>query len=337
MKTPKKTPPKKIEVTEKITEPVKTGAAVNKNLITFVSIMVIIVGVISYFFTKPDTPLTKPIPQTISTPKKIEKARTPDVAKISNYNSWAYILNAIDFEAIKKSTYDVVIIDTEKDDKLIDAETIKSLKKKPDNSIRKVFAYVSLGEAEDYRPYWKKEWSTKPPVWMGKEDRIWKGNFEIKNLMAPEWIDISKRTIDMVVAMGYDGILINGLPISNPKGSIAFLNEIVSYAKSKNAAIQIFVQDAEELATDKQFVSLIDGAVKQGLIYSKLSDGNKGKLNDDATINKATEKLKILANNKKHVFVVEFVSGESYVKAEKVIESNAFVSYSAPLRLDVLR
>ena len=26
---------------------------------------------------------------------------------------------------------------------------------------RKVIAYVSIGEAEDYRPYWRKEWGGK--------------------------------------------------------------------------------------------------------------------------------------------------------------------------------
>ena len=26
---------------------------------------------------------------------------------------------------------------------------------------RKVIAYISIGEAEDYRPYWRKEWGSK--------------------------------------------------------------------------------------------------------------------------------------------------------------------------------
>jgi cysteinyl-tRNA synthetase len=332
MKPSKKTTPKKIEVKDIETKEGEKGMSLQKQIIGLICILLIGVGLSLIYTFKSEAPVKAPEPV-----KKVEKTRTPDVAKISNYNSWGYYLNAINFDSIKKSNLDVIVIDTEKDDKLIDVETIKSLKKKPDNSIRKIFAYVSLGQAENYRPYWKKEWDTKPPAWVGKENRIWKGNFEINNLMNPEWVDICKRTIDMVVAMGYDGILIDGLPINNPKASISFLNDMVTYAKSKNSKLNIFVQDAESFANDKQFLSLVDGVVKQGLIYSKLSDGNKGKLNDDVTVKKSIDNLRILVNNKKHVFVVEFVSGDAYLKAESVIESNQFVSYSAPLKLDVLR
>jgi len=28
---------------------------------------------------------------------------------------------------------------------------------------------MSIGEAEDYRYYWKEEWRTNPPMWVGEE------------------------------------------------------------------------------------------------------------------------------------------------------------------------
>ena len=75
--------------------------------------------------------------------------------------------------------------------------------------------------------------------WLGKENRIWKGNFEIKNLTDSEWVNISKNLIDKVVAMGYDGILINGISTSNVKTSLTFLNDIIKYAKALNPSLNI--------------------------------------------------------------------------------------------------
>ena len=277
-------------------------------------------AVYSYFNDKPS-----PSTSTKEEPKKV----VAPVKEVKDYKSWSYVLNNINFDAIKKSNYDVVIIDIETNNKLVDAETIKSLKPK------KVFAYASLGQAENYRSYWKKEWDKTPPVWIGKENRYWKDNFEIKNLMAPEWVEISKRTVDMIIAMGYDGVLVNGLPETTQ--AVDFLNEIVSYIKSKKPTLSVFVQDSENLSSDARFMGLIDGIVKQGLIFSRLSDGTSGKVNGEEYITRTIETLKKFKQNNKQVFVVEFVSGDLYATAKKRIEENSFIPYSAPLTLNVLR
>ncbi|TAN37800.1 MAG: hypothetical protein EPN23_04615 [Verrucomicrobia bacterium] len=41
-------------------------------------------------------------------------------------------------------------------------------------------AYLSIGEAGDYRGYWEKEWSAQPPTWLGAENPDWKGNFKVR-------------------------------------------------------------------------------------------------------------------------------------------------------------
>ena len=51
---------------------------------------------------------------------------------------------------------------------------------------RKVIAYISIGEAEDYRPYWRKEWGSKgkltaaAPAWLGAENPEWQGNYRVR-------------------------------------------------------------------------------------------------------------------------------------------------------------
>lgn len=43
-----------------------------------------------------------------------------------------------------------------------------------------ILAYMSIGEAEDYRYYWKDEWKDHPPGWMAGENPDWPGNYKVK-------------------------------------------------------------------------------------------------------------------------------------------------------------
>ena len=66
---------------------------------------------------------------------------------------------------------------------------------------RKVIAYLSIGEAEDYRPYWRKEWGRKgkltaaAPGWLGAENPDWKGNYRVR-YWHPEWQRLMLAAID---------------------------------------------------------------------------------------------------------------------------------------------
>jgi hypothetical protein len=45
------------------------------------------------------------------------------------------------------------------------------MKRKPDGSRRLITAYLSVGETENYRYYWKPQWSKQRPAWIGKENK----------------------------------------------------------------------------------------------------------------------------------------------------------------------
>ena len=75
--------------------------------------------------------------------------------------SWAYQLQNADLEAIAASPFDLVVIDysrTADDAGRYTAGEIARLQKKPDGSRRIVLAYLSIGEAESYRSYWRDHW-----------------------------------------------------------------------------------------------------------------------------------------------------------------------------------
>lgn len=81
---------------------------------------------------------------------------------------------------------------------------------------RRVVAYVSIGEAEDYRPYWQKSWDAdndgKPdasaPKFLNVENPDWKGNYRVR-YWQPAWQQIMLPAVDKVVAQGFDGIYLD--------------------------------------------------------------------------------------------------------------------------------
>ncbi len=81
---------------------------------------------------------------------------------------------------------------------------------------RRVVAYVSIGEAEDYRPYWQAGWDAnkdgKPdagaPAFLNLENPDWKGNYRVR-YWQPQWQTIMLQAVDEVVAQGFDGIYLD--------------------------------------------------------------------------------------------------------------------------------
>src|SRR5271165_341645 len=62
---------------------------------------------------------------------------------------------------IKLSPYDLVVIDYGFDHRNATAfprEVVDLMRNKPNGSRRLIFAYFSIGEAENYRYYWQENW-----------------------------------------------------------------------------------------------------------------------------------------------------------------------------------
>ena len=62
--------------------------------------------------------------------------------------------------ALSRTRYDVLIVDLYYGDTPLMKNDVDLLKTKPQGGKRLVLAYMSIGEAADYRPYWKNEWNT---------------------------------------------------------------------------------------------------------------------------------------------------------------------------------
>ncbi len=99
-------------------------------------------------------------------------------------------------------------------------------------------AYISLGEAEDYRSYWPK---IQGAPFLGPENPEWKGNYSV-DVRNPVWRDlIIRQVIPQIVERGFHGIFLDTLDTASDLES----QDPVRYGGSMNAMAG-FVRDIHQ-------------------------------------------------------------------------------------------
>src|SRR5262249_26989283 len=93
-------------------------------------------------------------------------------------------------------------------------EIIDIMRRKPGGAKRFVLAYLSIGEAESYRYYWRTAWLRQKPVWLGGENPDWPGNYAVK-YWDPDWQSILFGSrlayLDQIIDAGFDGVYLDGV------------------------------------------------------------------------------------------------------------------------------
>ena len=146
---------------------------------------------------------------------KVSNPNSNDCNKLSQVKNFAAVLNPDNkysskssyLKAIKNSNYDLIFIDMYFGGKKLSKNDVSSLKKKKNGGKRYICAYVSVGEAEDYRYYWKSSYKKSQPLWMATENKAWKGNYKVL-YWTKQWKDIlygsDNSYFGQVLNLGFD-------------------------------------------------------------------------------------------------------------------------------------
>ncbi|MBA4174316.1 MAG: hypothetical protein C0511_17105 [Hyphomicrobium sp.] len=256
----------------------------------------------------------------------VSLAATGDAtAQTKKASNWSYQLQG-DMNSTARTKSDLAVVDPDH------TGSPQRLKKKPGGGDRPVLAYISVGEAETWRGYYKggKSWNT------GKTQG-WDKNYAVKYWDA-EWKGIVKARVRKALAQGYDGVYLDRVDtyenVKAPGGSraemIKLVKEVAAEARAAKSGAKVYVQNAEELLTDKSYVASIDGIAKEDLYYGINHDGRRNSKGDiDASLNL----LKKAKAQGKAVHVVEYVGGGSRSQAESEIRKQGFVPAFAPRNL----
>ena len=129
--------------------------------------------------------------------------------------SWLYQLQYADPAQIAPTTFDVAVIDYsrsgEESGRYSSAEMAAL-----HSSGRKVIAYLSIGEAEAYRYYFKPGWidpltgqpDSSAPCWLGRTNPDWEGNYKVQ-YWSEDWQRIVLGYLDRIIADGFDGVYLD--------------------------------------------------------------------------------------------------------------------------------
>jgi len=272
----------------------------------------------------------------------------------SNPISFAYILQADSFAKtkpavvakLKESGRDWIVLDAafagDTPWKRTDLDTIRSGK-----AGRKVVAYISVGEAEDYRSYWQSDWVSNgkrpaaAPAWLGIENPEWKGNYQVKYWNA-DWQKLILTAIDDTMAHGFDGVyldIVDGFQAyeqgadgyladrMNPETKQTYRRDMVDWvkaiaarARAKDPAALVIPQNGSQLVADNDFFEVISAQGIEDLIT------NGKKLQPASHTDEILGHLKILASAKKPVLLIEYAkTPERQALSKELAKKNGLV------------
>jgi cysteinyl-tRNA synthetase, unknown class len=268
--------------------------------------------------------------------------------------SWGYQLQNIDPDELAAVRYDVFVIDYSHDGsgaEALTADQVDKLKVKPDGERRIVLSYLSIGEAETYRYYWKWYWGwffgLLAPSWRGKQNTEWRGNYGVR-YWEDGWQNIIFRGdnsyLDRIIKAGFDGVYLDkvdeyvDMAKENPNARadmIAFVQALAARARVLKPGFLIVPQNAEELLTDQPYRAVIDGLGKEDLLFGEIKEQEP---NTPQSISENVARLKLLTADRKPVLAVEYLDDPKEIdRARKRLQGYGFIPYFADRALDHMR
>jgi cysteinyl-tRNA synthetase len=279
----------------------------------------------------------------------------------NSVNDFVYQLQNIDLTAIKNTKFDLVIIDYSSDGSDIGRFTSGQISeiKNSSGGAKLVLAYMSIGEAENYRWYWKNSWDANnngipddsAPSWLGPSNPDWPGNYKVK-YWESEWqfliCGYSTSYLDKIIEAGFDGVyldIIDAYQYWEPGGEsglnritaeqemVDFIKSIANYSRATKRMTNfgIFPQNGEELASHSEYVQIVNGIGREDIWY----DDNIPQ--SDSSTSEVTANLDIFKKFQKLVLVIDYVTeqiliDDFYSKAS----AKGYVPYATVRDLDAL-
>ncbi len=252
-------------------------------------------------------------------------------ALLKGVKSWGYQLRRIDFDHVAASSHDLVVIDfgLSKNQRFVrafSADEITRAKIKPDGSRRIVLAYLSIGEAERYRPYWRPEWEdpTTAPAWLGPMNPQWVGNYPVR-FWEPAWQALiagdAASYLAQIRAQGFDGIYLDRADVfqewqrERPKAEadmVEFIARLAAVARDGRPEFLVVLQNAEELLRHRAVMDAIDGIAKEDLWFGLDHTEADNRASD---VSASLRHLRAARRAQKSVLVIEYVSALEKIAA----------------------
>lgn len=209
--------------------------------------------------------------------------------------SFLYQLQDADIEAIVASGFGLVVMDYSQDGSDEERYLPEEIARLTTHGIV-ALAYLSIGEAEDYRFYWDEAWDADhdgvpdpgAPAWLGRSNPDWAGNYKVR-YWDPAWQAIVLSYLDKIIAQGFSGVYLDIVDAfgywsapGNPEGEvlpeaeaarrmIGFVLRIASQARERVPDFLVVLQNAEwilDFDEDGKLLSAVSGWGVEDLFYN---------------------------------------------------------------------
>jgi len=273
--------------------------------------------------------------------------------RMGGVSNWGYWLSSATMGGVAAAPHDLLVVDSEisfnrEFQRQYSHEEVARMKRRPDGSPRVLLAYLSIGEAERYRPYWQPEWydQAKKPAWLDKENRRWAGNYLVR-YWDPEWQQLIFGTpeayLDRIVAQGFDGVYLDRADAyaqwrkenrSAQADMVTFIARLSEHARKMKPEFLVVMQNAEELLEDTTLFATLDGVAKEDLLFGvrRAEEPNKPK-----EVEWSIELLRMARESSRKVLVVEYLKDpKKMAEAAVRLLDEGFVPYFAPRKLHCL-
>lgn len=154
-----------------------------------------------------------PLPSSITTD-------TLDIDSLYKAQNFLYLINPSSFtskeeflDKLAATPYDLIVMDLSFDESTqLTSADLDRIRIKPQGGRRMLICYMSIGEAENYRSYWKNEWYAGQPSFLVAEDPSWVDNYFVK-YWDPSWQQMICGDTDSylrrVIDAGFDGVYLD--------------------------------------------------------------------------------------------------------------------------------
>jgi cysteinyl-tRNA synthetase len=198
---------------------------------------------------------------------------------VSDVDDFFYQLQDLDLAAAGDTAYDLVVMDYSADggeSGEYTAGQIDALKHSPGGA-KIVLAYMSIGEAEDYRFYWQAGWTPGNPSWLDDENPDWAGNYKVR-YWEPGWQTIVLSYTDRLLDAGFDGAYLDIIDAyeyyegqgcaTAPQEMADLVAAIRAYARAHDPGFLLFPQNGPELAQRVAgYLDSVDGIGQEDIYY----------------------------------------------------------------------
>ena len=241
--------------------------------------------------------------ETTVTSKKIPSVIIHDI----NISTWMYQIQDLivgnNMDVLDDTDYDMLVVEPStnfKDETYDITKLVSELSEKPNGDKRLLIAYIDIGQAEDYRDYWKDDWVAPTKDKKGSPDFMitidpdgWSGNYPVA-YWDKRWKDIwleDDGIIAKLATEGFDGIYLDWIEayddekvmeyaknqnIDAKREMIDFIRELKAKGKEINPNFVVIAQNAQYLLdyAPDEYASIIDGIATEDTWFHGEGDAN---------------------------------------------------------------